>query len=104
MISSRPYNPKAQRKIERSQRELGNKLHYDMVKLKNKGVNWVKNLPNYMRVLNELTREELGWQSPFEMCYGRNSNFVVKASYNTNKTITWMPTSKQIQMNKESSK
>ena len=66
-----------------------------MVKLKNKGVNWVENLPNYMRVLNELAREELGWQSPFEVYYGRKSNFVVKASYNTNKTITWMPTSSE---------
>ena len=66
-----------------------------MVKLKNKGVNWVKNVPDYMRVLNELAREELGWQSPFEVYYGRKSNFVVKASYNTNKTITWMPTSSE---------
>ena len=39
MISSRPYNPKAQGKIKRSHRELRNKLHYDMVKLKIKGVN-----------------------------------------------------------------
>ena len=44
-----------------------------------------------MRVLNELARKEHGWQSPFEVYYGRKSNFVVKASYNTNKTITWMP-------------
>ena len=66
-----------------------------MVKLKNKGVNWVKNVANYMRVLNELAREELGWQSPFEVYYGRKSNFVVKASYNTNKTITLMPTSSE---------
>ena len=95
MISSHPYNPKAQGKIERSHRELQNKLHYDMVKLKNKGVNWVENLPNYMRVLNESAREELGWQSPFEVYYGRKSNFVVKASYNTNKTITLMPTSSE---------
>ena len=95
MISSHPYNPKAQGKIERSHRELQNKLHYDMVKLKNKGVNWVENLPNYMRVLNESAREELGWQSPFEVYYGRKSNFVVKASYNTNKTITWMSTSSE---------
>ena len=95
MISSHPYNPKAQGKIERSHRELRNKLHYDMVKLKNKVVNWVENLPNYMRVLNELAREELAWQSPFEVYYGRKSNFVVKASYNTNKTITWMPTSSE---------
>ena len=67
MISLHPYNPKTQGKIERSHRELRNKVHYDMVKLKNKGVNWVENLPNYMRVLNELTRENLGWQSPFEV-------------------------------------
>ena len=29
------------------------------------------------------------------MYYGRKSNFVVKASYNTNKTITWMSTSSE---------
>ena len=92
MICSRPYNPKILGKIESSHRELRNKLYYDMAKLKN---NWVENLPNYMRVLNELAREELGWQSPFEVYYGRKSNFVVKASYNTNKTITWMPTSSE---------
>ena len=90
MISSRSYNPKAQGKIEGSDRELRNKLHYDMVKLKNKAVDWVENLPNYMRVLNELAREELGWHSPFEVHDRRK--FVVKASYNTTETITWMPT------------
>ena len=31
-----------------------------MVKLKNKGANWVENLPNYTPVLNELAREEPG--------------------------------------------
>ena len=66
-----------------------------MVKLKNKCVNWVQNLPNCMRVLNELAQDELGWQSPFEVYYGRKSSFVVKASYNTNKTITCMPTSSE---------
>ena len=64
-----------------------------MVKLKNKGVNWVEKLLNYIRVLNQLAREQLGWESPFEVYYGRKSNFVVKDSYNTNKTITWMLTS-----------
>ena len=92
MICSRPYNPKIQGKIESSHRELRNKLYYDMAKLKN---NWVENLPNYMRVLNELAREELGWQSPFEVYYGRKSHLVVKASCNTNKSITWMPTSSE---------
>ena len=92
MISSCPYNSKTKGKIERSHREFRNKLYHDVEKLKNKGVNWVENLPNYMRVLNELTRENLGWQSPFEVYYGRKLNFVVKASYNINKTMTWMRT------------
>lgn len=78
MISSRPYHPQSQGKVERSHRELRNKMHYDMVKLSTKGVNWVENLNNYMRVLNEQAREELGWKSPFEIYYGRGSNYVKK--------------------------
>lgn len=35
-------------------------------------------IPNYMRALNDLTREELGWRSPFEIYYGRVSNFIKK--------------------------
>ena len=34
MISLRTYNPKSKGKIERSNKELRNKLHYDMMKLK----------------------------------------------------------------------
>ena len=47
-----------------------------MVHQKSKGVNWVENIPNYMRVLDELAREELGWRSHFEIYYGRISNSV----------------------------
>ena len=47
-----------------------------MVNLSGKGVNWVQNINNYRRVLNEQAREELGWKSPFEIYYGRGSNFV----------------------------
>ena len=57
MITSRPYNPRAQGKVERSYRELRKKIHYDIVNLKSKGVNWVEHLPYYMRVLNDLARE-----------------------------------------------
>ena len=78
MITSRPYNPRAQGKVERSHRELQKKIHYDIVNLKSKGVNWVEHLPNYMRVLNDLAREELGWRSPFKIYYSRASNFIKK--------------------------
>ena len=78
MILSRPYHPKAQEKIERSYRELRNKIHYDIVKWKNKGVNWVKNLTNYMRILKELAQDLRGWKSPLEVYYGRQSNVLQK--------------------------
>ena len=45
MISSCPYKPEAQGKIERSHRELRNKLHYDVVKLKNKVSTGLKTYP-----------------------------------------------------------
>ena len=73
MITSRPLHPKSQGKVERSHRECKKKLHCDMVHLKSKGVNWVENILNYMRVLNELAREELGRRSSFEVYYGRIS-------------------------------
>ena len=44
-----------------------------MVKLNSKGVNWVKNLLPYATNLNKGEREQLGWKSPFEICYGRKS-------------------------------
>ena len=74
MIRCRPYNPKAQGKVERSYRVLRTKIHYDMVQQKRNGVNWVKNLQDYMNCVNSEKREELGWKSPFEIYYGRKSN------------------------------
>ena len=73
MITSRPYNPKAHGKVERSHRELRKNIHYDMVNPKSKGVNWVEHILNYMRVL---AREEVGWRSRFEIYYGRVSNSI----------------------------
>ena len=52
-IRSRPYNPKAQGKVERSHKELCRKIYGKMVSLKNKEVSWVENLPNYVRFLNK---------------------------------------------------
>ena len=72
MIRSRPCNPTAQEKVEQSHKERRRKIYYDMVSLKDKGVNWVENLPNYVRVLNELERKALGWCSPFGIYYGES--------------------------------
>ena len=43
-----------------------------------KGINWVKNLLQYSKCLNNDKREELGWRSAFEVYYGRKSNELVK--------------------------
>lgn len=43
-----------------------------------KGINWVKNLSEYAKCLNNEKREELGWRSPFEVYYGRKSNELLK--------------------------
>ena len=84
MITSRPYHPQSQGKVERSHREFRKKLHYDMVHLKLKGVNWVENVPNHTRVLNELAREELRWGNPLEIYYGRISHVVTRFNLELN--------------------
>ena len=70
VINSRPYHPQAQGKVERVHRSLHSKMRYDLFKRK-QGVNWVKALPNYTRILNEDPKEELASMSPFEVYYGR---------------------------------
>lgn len=51
-----------------------------MILLGKKGVNWPSNLASHNRILNEESKEELGWKSPFEVYFGRKSNILVKAS------------------------
>ena len=58
-----------------------------MIKLGKKGVNWVQILPNYMRVLNELAREELSWKSPFEVYYSRITNNIQNAGRYISKQV-----------------
>ena len=69
MIKSRPYHPKSQGKVERSHRRLREKIKYDSIKLGKKGVNWVANLGAYSHILNDESKEELGWKSPFEIYF-----------------------------------
>ena len=58
-----------------------------MIKLGKKGVNWVQILSNYMRVLNELAREELSWKNPFEVYYDRIPNNIQNAGRYISKQV-----------------
>ena len=78
MTKSRACHPQPQGKVERSHRTLRKKINYDLVKQGRKGVNWVKNLLEYSKCLNNDKGEELGWRSAFEVYYGRKSNELVK--------------------------
>ena len=69
MIRCRPYNPKAQGKVERSHRVLRSKIYFDMIYQKRTGVNWAKNLSDYMICLNTEKSEELSWKSPFKIFF-----------------------------------
>ena len=40
-------------------------------RIRNTGINWVKQLPRYAALLNEYHKIELGNGTPFEVCYGR---------------------------------
>ena len=40
---------------------------------KKNGVNWVKELQDYAKCLNNEKREELAWKSPLEIYFGRKS-------------------------------
>ena len=53
------------------------------------GTNSVKNLPNFMKCLNNEKREvgEVSWQSPFEIYFGRKSNELVRCGLLENE---WM--------------
>ena len=76
MTKSRAYQPQSQDKFERSRRTLRKNIGPKQAR---KSVNWVKNLLEYSKCLNNDKREELGWRSAFEVYYGRNSNELVKS-------------------------
>ena len=54
------------------------KVAFDMLTKKRIGINWVNSLPNYMKCVNNEKRKALGWQSPFEIYFGRKSNEIIK--------------------------
>lgn len=73
-ICSRPYHPQSQGKVERSHRSLRAKMEYDLIKMGGKGVNWVKSLPTYQRILNNDPKEVLRYKTPFEVYFARKWN------------------------------
>ena len=75
IINSRAYHPQSQGKVERSHRTLREKIRYDI--LQEKGSNWVERLPSYQSIMNDDVKNELGGRSPFEIYFGRKSNYVI---------------------------
>ena len=72
IICSRPYHPQSQGKVERGHRSLRAKMElYDFIKMGEKGVNWVKSLPTYQRILNNDPKEVLSHKTPFEVYFAR---------------------------------
>ena len=81
MVQSRPYNSRDRGKVEWSHRVMRNKILFDMVAQIRSDTNWVKDLPNYMKCLNNEKREELGWQSLFQVYFGRKSTEFVRCGF-----------------------
>ena len=71
VILSSPYHPQSQGKVERSHRALRSKIAYEFFRMGAKGVIWVRNLPDYQRILNEDPKEVLGNKTPFEVYFAR---------------------------------
>ena len=63
-IKSAPNHPQSQGKVERSHRSLKSKMHFDLI-TKRPGVNCVRELPKYNKIMNDEPKEVLGWMSPF---------------------------------------
>ena len=86
-ISSATYHPQSQGKVERLHRTLKSKILFDLLVNKQKGINWVKELPSYTKLLIEDPKEVLGWKSPFEIFFGRKPETNYISRQKTNYTI-----------------
>ncbi|XP_041480354.1 uncharacterized protein LOC121427848 [Lytechinus variegatus] len=69
-LTSAPYHPKSQGKVERSHRS---KILFDLIS-RRYGVNWVPKLSKCAKVLNDEPKEVLGWNTPFSVFFGRCSD------------------------------
>ena len=80
-IQSSPYHPQSQGKVERLHRQLKKMIKYDTIKRGK--LNWVNNLQLYTRKINDIPREELAWQSPFSVYFGRTKKYDIKCDLKT---------------------
>ena len=71
LIYSRPRHPQSQGKVERCHWSLRVKMEYDLNKMGRMGVNWVKQLPLYQKILNNYPKEEIAYKTPFEIYFAR---------------------------------
>ena len=46
-------------------------MKYDLIKIGEKSVNWVKSLPTYQRILNNDPKKVLSYKTPFEVYFAR---------------------------------
>ena len=76
IISSSPYHPQSQGKVERCHRAIRRKILYDLIRKDDEGVNWVEQVPSYCEIINNDVKEELGYRSPFNVYFGRMNNII----------------------------
>ncbi|CAC5409883.1 unnamed protein product [Mytilus coruscus] len=57
------------------------KIAFDLLKMKQVGVNWVRQLQKYERKINDGPKECLAWKCPFEIYYGRTRQSHLRKSF-----------------------
>ncbi|XP_071482225.1 uncharacterized protein [Diadema antillarum] len=69
-ITSIQYHPDLEGTVERSHKTLGSEILLHLISEK-RSVDWARKLPEYATVLNDEPMEILGWNTPFNVFFGR---------------------------------
>ena len=59
VVKGHPSHPQSQGKVKRAHHSFRKKLMNDLLTIENRGVDWVKSLPEYAKTFNEKPFEEL---------------------------------------------